>query len=439
MMRGMEQMGKHLEPAAPRPARTWTFKKILPALLVVVAMLAGFIAVEHRAINDAVMRVFVPSPESLFGKSRIYVLVLGTDDNWTDKDLLYTKNNRSDTIMAVALDFPSHVVSVVSVPRDMWVHLPKGQGYGKINAAFEEGGVKESQAVVAQFLGLPSFDRYVVLKINATKELIDAIGGIDICVKRPMNYDDNWGHLHIHLKPGCQHLNGEQAVGYSRFRHDELGDIGRIARQQEVVRSTVQKLKNDKFNDLTHIVQLIAVARRNVDTNLSFDEMRSLAFAFRDVNVAAIKTAQVPYADAVDEPDGENALEVDSAGRDRVVAKYLTGPLAPPPTPDPALAAKIAPGSVHVDVENGSGLTGMAKTVADRLQKKGFVIDSIGNADRSDYASTLVVADQSNQAAAEAVRQALAVKTATIAPSTASASPAQLVTVVVGQDIETSQ
>ncbi|HVA36317.1 MAG TPA: LCP family protein [Candidatus Dormibacteraeota bacterium] len=429
-------MGKHLEPPAPRRARTSPpkLRSLLPAIVVLVAALAGFLVFNHRAITDAVTRVFIPSPESLFGKSRIYLLVLGTDDNWTDTDQLYTKNDRSDTIMAVALDFPSHVVSVISVPRDMWLRLPGGY-HGKINAAFADGGVKESEAVIARFLGLPSFDRYVVLKINATKELVDAIGGIDVCVDETMNYDDNWGHLHIHLKKGCQHLDGQQAVGYSRFRHDALGDIGRIQRQQQVVRAVIAKLKNDKFNDLTHIVQLIDVARRNVQTNLTFDEMRSLAFAFRDVNLAGIKTAQLPYLDAVDEPDGENALEPDPAGIDRMVAKYLTGPLAAPPTPNPALAANVAPGSVHVDVENGTAQAGMAQTVADRLKAKGFVIDAIGNADRSDYASTLIRADAANQAGAEAVRQALAVSTATIALASSADATAPAVTVVVGQDI----
>lgn len=428
-------MGKHLEPPAPRPVRAWTSRKILAAIVVMAAVLTGFVIFGHRAITDAVTRVFVPSPESLFGKSRIYVLVLGTDDNWTNTDQLYTKNDRSDTIMAVALDFPSHAVSVVSVPRDMWVHLPAGQGSGKINSAFTEGGAKESEAVVAGFLGLPSFDRYVVLKINATKELVDAIGGLDVCVEKPMNYDDNWGHLHIHLKPGCQHLNGEQTVGYVRFRHDELGDIARIQRQQKAVRLIVQRLKDDKFNDLTHIVQLIGVAKRNVETNLSFDEMRSLAFAFRDVNLAAVRTAQIPYADDVVESDGEDALEVDPAARDRVVAKYLTGPLAPPPMPNPALAAGVVPGSVHVAIENGSGLEGAARAVADRLKAKGFVIDSVGNADRSDYTNTIIQADPSSQAAAEAVRQALAVASASLAAGSASPSAAPMVTVVVGQDM----
>ena len=66
-----------------------------------------------------------------------------------------------------------------------------------------------------------------------------------------MNYDDNWGHLHIHFMGGKKyHMNGEQAVSYMRFRHDACSDPCRIKRQQQVVRIMIAKLKNDKFNDV---------------------------------------------------------------------------------------------------------------------------------------------------------------------------------------------
>jgi len=350
----MDGTGGHLQPHPGGPGGRRRLAWVLVAALIAVAMTVAFGSFAFRqvepvekavAVATAVRRIVVPSPESLFGKPRISLLVVGVDDNWTKQDIIYTKNDRSDTIMAVALDFPTHRVSVVSVPRDMWVHLPNGQGDAKINAAFTNGGPQESEEVVAKFLGVPSFDRYVVLKINATKELIDAIGGIDICVEKPMHYDDDWGRLHIHLKQGCQHLTGEQAVGYVRFRHDATGDIARIERQQRVVRIIMQKLKNEKFNDLTHIAELIGVVRRNVETNLTFNEMRSLAFAFRNVDAKAVQTAQVPAAADVTEPDGEEALEVDAQGRDRVVRRLLTGPVAPRPV------APVAPRAHRVAVK----------------------------------------------------------------------------------------
>ena len=53
--------------------------------------------------------------------------------------------------------------------------------------------------------------------------MVDALGGVDVNVEHEMHYDDNWGHLHVHLKPGFQHLNGDQAVGFARYRHGNAG------------------------------------------------------------------------------------------------------------------------------------------------------------------------------------------------------------------------
>ena len=142
------------------------------------------------------------------------------------------------------------------------------------------GGPHAAERAVAKFLGLPGFDRYVVLRVDATKSLVDAIGGIDVPVAQAMNYDDSWGHLHIHFTPGMHHMNGDQAVSYSRFRHDACSDPCRIQRQQQVLRITIAKLKGDKFNDLTHIHSLIDVVNRNVETDLDTTEKLSLAQAY---------------------------------------------------------------------------------------------------------------------------------------------------------------
>ena len=128
----------------------------------------------------------------------------------------------------------------------------------KINGAYADGGIKEADRVIGSWLGLPQaapgryFDRYMVLRIAATKDLINAIGGVDVVPDETMNYDDNWGHLHIHFIGGkVYHMNGDQAVSYMRFRHDACSDPCRIKRQQQVMRLVVTKLEKDKFNDIT--------------------------------------------------------------------------------------------------------------------------------------------------------------------------------------------
>src|SRR6201999_2166150 len=186
------------------------------------------------------------------------------------------------------------------------------------------------------------FDRYLTFRINTAKDLINAIGGVDVQVTENLNYDDSWGHLHIHFKPGMTHMNGDEAVSYMRFRHDACSDPCRIKRQQQVERLTLEKLKNDKFNDITHIAALIDVLRRDVDTNLTTDEMKSVGWAFRDMNIADVHQTQVPFLTDKNLNCCGDVLVPDSAGMTKLVADF-TGPYyaaTPPPSADQLAAVK---------------------------------------------------------------------------------------------------
>ncbi|MBV8151919.1 MAG: LCP family protein, partial [Candidatus Eremiobacteraeota bacterium] len=383
-------------PDQPKPFWKRAAPSVLLSALFILSVAIGYVAVRakmhNRSFQSEIVNIFIPSPEQIFGKSRILVLVLGIDYNYTDKDIEYSKDARSDTIWAVALDFPTRSVSQLAVPRDMDVVLPNGRE-DKINAAYADGGVPEARQVIGSFLGLPPnpggtyFDRYIVLKVDATKDLINAIGGVDVAVEKRMDYDDNWGHLHIHLKPGMQHLDGPEAVGYARFRHDAEGDIGRIRRQQQVLRAAIDKLKREKFNDLAHVRDLLAVANRDVVTDFTGDEELSLATAFAQVDQREIKTAQIPYLADRDIAAG-NVLIPDTKSREKLVGQLLLGPLGPEPTLAPAVLAAIKPAEVSVEVLNGSGERGAARKFADELAAKGYVVSKVGNADSYGYTKT---------------------------------------------------
>src|SRR5581483_6885196 len=309
------------------------------------------------------------------------------------------------------------------------------------------------------FLGLPKnergsyFDRYIVLRVNATRDLIDAIGGIDLNVQNsnalkhsgangPLDYDDNWGHLHIHLKPGMQHLTGEQAVGYARFRHDWCSDPCRILRQQQVMRATIDKLKHDKFNDVTHIRQLLDVSRKDVETNLTLDEELSLATAFADVDQGQIKTGQIPYTDDKVVAWGD-VLIPDDAAKEKIVHDLMLGPLGPVPTVPPNVVASIKPSSLSVDVLNGSGVSGMAGRFADELRAKGYKIGSVGNADAFDHPQTQVLEHSKVIGAGERMRadfMTLGEMVVTPDPDPAPAAGWKSdLTVVVGKDFANAQ
>ncbi|MBV8489018.1 MAG: LCP family protein, partial [Candidatus Eremiobacteraeota bacterium] len=364
--------------------------------------LAGFAVFEHKNPMTEFAQLFVPTPMQVFGKPNILVLVEGLDYDYNEKDEEFSTNSRSDAIWAVNFDFANKRIYQLSIPRDMIATMPNGS-QAKINQAQSDGGVNEAKSVISQFLGIPGFDRYVVLRIDATKEFITAIGGIDVdvrssdclryktnCTGQTLDYDDSWGHLHIHLKEGVQHLDGETAVAYMRFRHDWCSDPCRIMRQQQVMHAMMAKVRGDKVNTLMHFGDLLAVFRKYVQTDFADNELLAMATYFQGLPDNAIVNAQVPYTGDVDLPIYGDSLVPDAAARDKLVASMLLAPPVPEPSPDAMALAAITPSTLRVDVENGSGVPGAAKVVADRLRKAGFTIGDVGNAQRSDYDTTEV-------------------------------------------------
>lgn len=440
-----------------KPPSLWRRIALIAGLVAVFAgsALAGYAIFEHKNPVTAISQIFIPSPMQVFGKSNLLVLVEGLDYDYTDQDEEFSTNSRSDVIWAVNLDFLNKRIDELSIPRDMIATMPNGS-QAKINQAQADGGVNEAKSVIAQWLGIPGFDRYMILRIDATKDFINAIGGVNVDVKTSdclryktgctggrIDYDDNWGHLHIHLKEGVQHLNGERAVGYMRFRHDWCSDPCRIMRQQQVLHAMADKLRGDRFNTLMHIGDLLKVFKKDVQTDFTDNELVALGAYFQGVTNKEIVSKQVPYTDDVDLPGYGDSLVPDAEARTRLVAQMLTTPTTPEPSPDAMALAAIPPATLRVDVENGSGVPGAAARVAHWLSKAGFTIGEVGNASRSDYTSTEIREHSSVSFAGAKVRASLPAalrKDSTVVPEQAAspspdASPSSDVTVIVGSDI----
>lgn len=388
-------------------------------LIGVSAALAGYSMFRHESVVQMVADTFTQRPDQVFGKPNVLVLVEGLDYDYTDADQEFSTNSRSDVIWAVNLDFGSKSIYKLSIPRDMVATLPNGK-QAKINQAQSDGGVKEAKQVISGWLGVPGFDRYILLRINATKDLINAIGGVDVFVKTSeclqsntscsggrVDYDDNWGHLHVHLKEGLQHLDGDQAVGYMRFRHDYCSDPCRIMRQEQVLQATVDKAKGDRMNTLMHAGNLLSVFRKDVVTDFSDNEMFSLASYFSDMPKDHLHVAQVPIAGDVSLPDYGDSTLPDKEARAQLVQSMLIAPPVPIPSPDAMALAGVAPSSVRVDVRNGSGVPGAARHVADLLRKQGFAIGSVGDADKDTYAASEIHQHSNIAFAGAKVRAAL--------------------------------
>jgi polyisoprenyl-teichoic acid--peptidoglycan teichoic acid transferase len=223
--------------------------------------------------------------------------VLSSDiEDSTNKNLGYEVWENSfkgltDTMLLVRFDPQSKKLSVLSIPRDTRTYV-EGRGEVKINEANYYGGPASSAKSVSGLLGGVGIDRYVTLNIHGIKSLVDALGGITINVPKDMKYTDQTQHLYIDLKAGKQRLNGEQIIQYLLYRHDDLGDIGRVQRQQTLMRAFVEQEVN--IGLLSRLPKILSVIQSHIDTNLSIEELVALAGFATQTDRSSVQMLMVP-------------------------------------------------------------------------------------------------------------------------------------------------
>ena len=185
----------------------------------------------------------------------------------------------TDVVMLAAYDVPSQKLNVMSIPRDTMVNVP--WDIKRINSVYNQrgGGDKGIQALYNEVSQLVGFipDYSVVVEWEAVGKMADAIGGVDFNVPINMDYDDPTQDLHIHIKKGQQHLDGEGVMKVLRFRDGNhntgyvTGDIGRIETQQKLLKAIVEQLLN--VRDPGTIMDLAGVFAKNVTTKLSVQNL----------------------------------------------------------------------------------------------------------------------------------------------------------------------
>ncbi len=295
----MSYTPRRTAPKSPRRLAGKVFGSAILTLLAGASIYGGYLFHQNRSLpaifgsllrNQTVADVF-PNQKS------VNLMIIGRDADYDDRtDQVLKTRARSDILMVAHLDFDKKNVSLLSIPRDTLakIHTRGRIVTTKINAAHQFGGPPLSEATVEENFGIPS-DKYLSLDFTGFEQAIDILGGVDLVVDKKMDYDDNWGHLHIHLKPGMQHLDGKQAMGFVRFRHSD-NDLMRVQRQQTLIAALKDKMKQPQM--LAKIGPLLDTIDKHVDSDMSSDQKVAVARFVHDTPHEKIQMVTLPSREA---------------------------------------------------------------------------------------------------------------------------------------------
>lgn len=225
-------------------------------------------------------------PVPVQAKEPISVLVMGIDDSVPGGP------RDTDSMMVMSYDPQSNTASVMSVPRDLWVDVP-GDGYDRINTAYENGGVATAELTVEQVLGIP-VEYYALVDYAAFVKLVNDVGGIDVNVPYAINDPcypnaDMTACTVFNLAAGPQHLHGETALVFARERHSFTSqDIQRESDQQIVLLALKAALLQPK--NLLQLPAIIGDLQGLVQTNLPYSNLPTMANAVLHLPPSSITT-----------------------------------------------------------------------------------------------------------------------------------------------------
>lgn len=252
----------------------------------------------------------------------VNILVMGIDRvpgaELDDEELF---SGRSDTMLLVQVNPDDQSVRMLSIPRDTQVIFPGLQGVTKINHANALGGPRLAAEVVSHNLGDIQIDRYIRFSTSAFRELVDVLEGVEVFVPERMYYVDRTQDLTIDLDPGLQVLNGEEAEQFARFRGDANGDIGRVQRQQVLIRALRDRFINPSV--IPQIPQILTLLDTHIDTNMSSQELLALATFGLDMDRDSLQMVMLPGTFSSSNDYVASYWLMDERGVNRVLNNYF--------------------------------------------------------------------------------------------------------------------
>jgi LCP family protein required for cell wall assembly len=351
------------------------------------------------------------TPQPWDGTERVTILLMGLDyRDWESGD----GPPRTDTMMLLTIDPVAKTAGMLSIPRDLWVEIP-GFEHNRINTAYflgetnklPGGGAALAMKTVENVIGVP-VQYYVIIEFSTFEQMIDEIGGIDVLVKQRVKISPI-GRLSRWLEAKPYHLDGPETLAYARARKTEGGDFDRAERQQQVALAI-----RDRIIGFDMIPTLVAKAptlyqqlKTGIKSNLidpsappdqlvkQLQQVISLGLLAMEIDPSTIQKGVIAPPDMVllsTLPSGAEVLKPipDQIRRLRDEIFTSTSVIAPSITVDDPLNAAILEGA-RIAVLNGAGIEGLAGRTSQYLEGLGLNVAEVGNADRLDYAQTIII------------------------------------------------
>lgn len=319
------------------------------------------------------------------GMQGIIATTLGHDEE-TKKNLpvltfLATgqSQNLTDTIILCTYNPQTGQASMLSIPRDTFIGSSPSRAntFDKINALYQSSP-EELLEAVSELTGL-EVTNYVNIDTKALRELVDTIGGVNFDVPIDMDYDDAGQKLHIHLKAGYQKLNGEQAEGVVRFRHNNDGstypeeygmeDLGRMKTQRAFIAATLKQTL--QANNVLKLGEFLEIANENVETNMDVNVIKDYIPYAVSVDIESIRTETLPG-----EPKYYNGLSfyvVDEEETEALVQEMFLGISETEEGTEGESATQL-----KIEVLNGSGDSDKLSEVTELLNNSGYNVTKTG-------------------------------------------------------------
>ncbi|MFD3157616.1 LCP family protein [Haloimpatiens sp. FM7330] len=301
----------------------------------------------------------------------INVLVVGVDIG-TPGAKNPNDPKRTDTMMVMHYNPDKSTVNVVSVPRDTMIRINGRRE--KINAAHAIGGMDYAIDAVEKLLDIP-INYYVKVDYQGFREIIDALGGIEMPIKYNMNYDDPEQNLHIHFRKGTTvNLDGKKAEEFFRWRKNNNGtglaegDIGRIKNQHMFIEKVMEKVKSPTI--VLKLNSILSIIPKYIKTNMQPGEIISygLEIAKLDNNNIKMSTLQ---------GEGKYINKVSYYVYDSSKNAELLNEL------HDLKPMSIDKGDIKIKVLNGTKKSGLASNFSTYLNQKGYTNIKTGNGQKT--------------------------------------------------------